>query len=135
MPNGSTLAGSTVSYIVVTFDKEMLAGDPSNNPDSVLNPENYVLLDGNGNPIAGAIVHIDYGLSEVAQMADVYGMDPLPSNKWEAILTMDGNPNVAGDQALGNGTYTLELLNAIEPSTTTTGQTGLEDSNGSFAQP
>ena len=130
VPNGSTLIGSTVSYLVVTFDKEMLAGDPADYPDSVLNPDNYVLLDGNGNQIAGAVVHVDYGLSEVAQMADVFGMDPLPSNKWEAILTLDGNPHKAGDQPLGNGTYTLELLNAITPSSTTTGQTGLEDING-----
>ena len=120
----------SVQYFVLTFDQPMLAGDPTVDPDSVLNAANYELFDANGNLLSNAISHVDYGLNEVAKMAGTYGLNPVPSNKYEVILTLDGSSNEPGNQSLPAGTYTLQVNQAIQSSLTSVGQTGLRNIYG-----
>ena len=119
--------GVNSQYFVLTFDEPMLAGDPTLNPDSVYDLSNYQLYNSSGTQISNAITHIDYGVSEVAQVAAAYGngLNPIPDNRWEVVLTIDG-----GTTPLPDGTYTLVVLNAIPSSSTTAGQTGLRDIYG-----
>ncbi len=85
----------------------------------VTNPANYQLMLG-GVPINGAITHVDYGLSEASQLARNAVDDPanwasysdlslLPTNRWEVVLTIDGNGTQIGDPLLV-GSYTLKML-------------------------
>ncbi|MGA2502147.1 MAG: hypothetical protein ABSH20_30760, partial [Tepidisphaeraceae bacterium] len=123
-----TATNVNAQYLVLMFDEPMLAGDPTVDPDSVYNLANYQLYNGATNTlISGVITHIDYGLSEVAQMAGPYGngMNPVPDNKWEAILTVNN-----GATPLAPGTYTLKVLNAVPSSSTTAGQNGLRNVYG-----
>ena len=129
--NATSVSGvNSVQFFVLTFDQPMLAGDPSVNPDSVLNPANYNIVDANGNIISNAIAHVDYGLSEVAEMAGSYGLNPVPSGKYEIILTLDANPNLPGNQPLTPGTYSLQINQAVPANSTTAGQTGLRNIYG-----
>ncbi|MGA2253720.1 MAG: hypothetical protein ABSG53_03585, partial [Thermoguttaceae bacterium] len=125
--NNATATGANAQYLVLTFDEPMLSDNPLTDPDSVYNPSNYQIYDSSGNLLSNDITHIDYGLSEVAQMAGTYGngMNPIPDNKWEVILTIND-----GTTPLPNGTYTLDVLNAVPASSTTAGQPGLRDIYG-----
>jgi hypothetical protein len=130
-------AGVNAQYFVVVFDEPMFTGDwgtntVNPNQDSVLNPANYEIEDGNGNLISNAVVHVDYGMSELAQVAGQYqlgGSSAVPSDKYEAVLTLDGDPNTPGDQPLPDGTYTL-IVKAAASSTTGTAQNGLRNIYG-----
>ncbi len=119
--------GVNSQYFVLTFDEPMLAGDPTLNPDSVYDLSNYQLYNSSGTQISNAFTHVDYGLSEVAQVAAANGngLNPIPDNRWEVVLTING-----GTTPLPDGTYTLTVLNAIPSSSTTAGQTGLRDIYG-----
>ena len=128
-PSG-TATNVNSQYMVLTFDEPLTTGDPTVNPDSVYNTANYQIYDSNGNILPKAVAHVDYGLSEVAWMSGNYGMDPIPSNKWEVILTIDGNSAVPGNRPLPDGTYTLKVLNAVPASSTTAGQTGIRNIYG-----
>ncbi len=88
--------------------------------NAVTNPANYELLL-NGVRIQGAITQVDYGLSEASVLARNAANDPtdwgsysdlslLPTNRWEAVLTIDGNGTQPGDPLLGTGNYTLVVL-------------------------
>jgi hypothetical protein len=125
-----TATGVNAQYFVLTFDEPLLDGDPATTADSVLNPANYQIYNNTGTLLSGVITHVDYGLSEQAQVAASDGTNPIPDNKWEVILTLDGNPSLAGNQPLPAGTYTLKVLNAIPASSTTSGQTGICDIYG-----
>ena len=116
-------------YMILTFDEEMMAGDPAQNPDSVLNPKNYRFYDAAGNELIGTVVNVQYGLSEVAQLAGL-GLNPIPSNKWEVVLTLDGDTRTPGIQPLADGSYTMQVVHAIQSSSTTAGQAGLRDRAG-----
>ncbi len=63
---------------------------------------------------------------------DMYSdLSTLPSNHWEAVLTIDGDPSTSGLQMLAAGNYTLE---ALVPQAGTVsnpnGRTGLRDAAG-----
>ena len=81
--------------MVLTFDEPMLADNPATDPDSVYNTANYQIYDSNGNLLSGVVTHVDYGLSEVSQVANLYGFtninstSDVPDNKWEVVLTID----------------------------------------------
>jgi hypothetical protein len=131
---GNIVAGETASYFVLTFDQPLLSGDPNVNPDSALDPNNYKIYDSNGNLLSGVITHVDYGLSEVAQLAGQpayqgHNLNPIPSNKYEVVLTLNGSQNSAqqGVQPLSDGTYTLVVDNAVPVSATTAGQSGIRN--------
>ncbi len=122
----ASAVGVNSKYMVLTFDEPMLADNPATDPDSVYNTANYQIYDSNGNLLSGVVTHVDYGLSEVSQVANLYGFtninstSDVPDNKWEVVLTID-DPTTGG--ALPNGTYTLEVLAAEHAFTG--GQTGL----------
>jgi hypothetical protein len=123
----SSAVGVNSKYLVLTFDEPMLADNPATDPDSVYNTANYQIYDSNGNLLSNVITHVDYGLSEVSQVAGQYGFtninssSAIPDNKWEVVLTIDDSSTATGE--LPNGTYTLKVLAAEHA--TTGGQTGL----------
>jgi len=118
---GATVEGS-VSQIVVTFNEELLGGDPQAILDSVLNPENFVLYR-NGVEIPRGIVKVDFGMNAASLLNGTsydlngdgvpdgtYQLYSLPTNKWEAVLTVDGNGALeAGTPGLADGDYQLVI--------------------------
>ena len=122
-----------VQYIVIPFDEELMGGDPTENPDSVLNPGNFhIYLD--DIEIPQGIAKVDFGMNKAADLAGTpdglggtYDLSPVPSNKWEAVLTLDANgPNGADALALPAGAYTVEPQTSL-PSE---GVSGLRDLAG-----
>ena len=113
---GAVLTASLNNYIVLTFDEDML----NSGQDAVTDLDNYRLL-ANGVELTGGIVHIDYGLNKAAE---IFGT--LPTNKWEAVLTLDGQPLDPAQSALKPGNYTIE---ALAP-TLDGSSTGLRDLRG-----
>ena len=91
--------------------------------DSATNPKNYRLSQ-NGVDVPGGIVAIEFGMNRASELADAYGLDPIPSNKWEAVFTLDGNGLEAGLFPLGSGLYTIEALGPSTP------RSGLRDKAG-----
>lgn len=67
---------------------------------------------------------------------DGKGMDgtgtdgPVPTNKWEAILTLDGNGLDPGIIPLETGYYTIEVIAPVDATPTQPGQSGLRDAAG-----
>ncbi len=123
----ASAVGVNSTHMILTFDEPMLADNPATDPDSIYNVANYQIYDSNGNLLSNVISHVDYGLSEVSQVAGLYGFtninstSSIPDNKWEVVLTINDTSTTTG--ALPNGTYTLKLLAAEHA--TTGGQTGL----------
>ncbi|MCS7239389.1 MAG: hypothetical protein NZ899_14150, partial [Thermoguttaceae bacterium] len=121
VPAGGVIEGP-VYHLVVTFDEEVFAGNPAQFRDSVLNPENFVLYRGDVE-IPGGVIKVEFGLNKAAELAGrpdgvdhdgdgvpdgVYTLSSLPSNKWEAVLTLDANGVIgAGAPGLEAGDYRL----------------------------
>jgi subtilisin-like proprotein convertase family protein len=125
-----------VQYVVITFDEEMLAGDPEAVAGSVLNTANYILYE-SGAEVSGGVLNVSFGLSKAAELSgeidpltgEAYDLDAIPSNKWEAVITLDSNPDVAGAQPLQDGHYAIQVLSTA--STATSNDTlGLRDKSG-----
>ncbi len=115
-----------LQYIVLDFDEDLLAGNPTTNPDSVLNPANYI-LSRNGLVLTGGVANVQYGLNKAYQA----GLSPLPTNKWEVILTVDGNSTLAGLQPLNTGTYTIQVVSPVAASQQNpNGVSGIRDAAG-----
>jgi large repetitive protein len=140
--NGGSLEDSAVlqnhlQYVVMTFDEEMLSGDPAEMADSILNSENFKLFESNAE-VKDGIINVAFGLSKAAELAgqidpltgQVYGLDAIPSNKWEAIITLDGDPDASGAQPLRDGFYSFEALASVSGSSTVPGHSGLRDRVG-----
>ena len=140
--NGSSLEDDAVlqkhlQYVVLTFDEEMLSGDPAEIADSILNTENFRLFESNAE-VTDGIVNVAFGLSKAAELAsqidpltgEVYGLDAIPSNKWEAVITLDGDSDQDGAQPLRDGFYSFEALASVAGSSTVQGQSGLRDRVG-----
>jgi len=142
-----------LQYLILTFDEELLAVpdvetqleylgiDPADASesllgelqrrfdDSALNPNNYRLLR-NGVMVGGAITNVEFGMNIAADRAAEYGLDPIPSNKWEVILTFDEDVLAPGLQPLPIGQYTIEVQHPIPVTTIHQGQTGIRDKSG-----
>ncbi|GAB6165288.1 hypothetical protein JCM19992_12880 [Thermostilla marina] len=142
-----------LQYLVVTFDEEMLAYDQAtlgwalqerDNAlanglpvpaavkhvlDSVTNPENYRLAR-NGVLMGGSIVHVDFGMNMASQLADTLGLDPTPTNKWEAVLTIDADAGQPGLQPLPADIYSLEVVAPIGAGQGQLEQSGVRDKVG-----
>jgi len=137
-PNGAPvesggLIDAPVTHLVLTFDEDMMTiGE-----DSVTNPDNYRLLL-NQVEIPGAIIGVQYGMNRAADLAGqidplsglAYNVNPVPSNKWEAILTLDGNGLDPGIIPLETGYYTIEVIAPVDPTPTQPGRSGLRDAAG-----
>ena len=67
-------------------------------PHSVLNLDNWNLTL-NGATIFQGVSHVDFGLNQ----AYMSGLVATPSNKYEAVLTFDGNPSASRQPAAGHG--------------------------------
>ncbi len=99
---------SEVVRFVVTFGEDVSTASGGNGADSVLNPANWQVTK-DGRVLAGAVATVQYGLN----MAYDLGLVSEPSNKYEAVITFDGDSAAAGNQALGQGTYVLTLRDAV----------------------
>ncbi|MGQ9562429.1 MAG: hypothetical protein ACUVQG_00745, partial [Thermogutta sp.] len=118
---GATVEGS-ITHIVITFNEELLGGDPQVILDSVLNPENFVLYR-NGVEIPRGVAKVDFGMNAASLLNgstyDVngdglpdgtYQLYSLPTNKWEAVLTLDGNGALElGAPGLADGDYQIVI--------------------------
>ncbi|MBN1911068.1 MAG: trypsin-like serine protease [Pirellulales bacterium] len=106
-----------VSYVIVTFDEELMTFDPLYPESNALTPENWALMmDGmDGVEITGGISQVYFGMNKSADpdLVAQYGLNPLGSNKWEAVLILDGDPAEAGDQPLGNGQYAIVAKHSL----------------------
>ncbi len=122
----------SVNYVVLTFDEQLMMGDPLVNPDSALNPENYALYQNNVQ-LPGGIAKVEFGLNKAAELAGqddgfggTYPIAWAASNKWEAVLTLDGDLGLSEEiTPLGNGTYTVVALAPDD----VLGTSGLHDVN------
>lgn len=95
-----------VNRFVVIFGEDVVS-DSSGAFSSVTNPNNWQLMVG-GRLEPGSIVNVQYGLNLRASQ----GGDP--SDKFEAIVTLDGDPATPGIQPLPRGRYTLIARDRIE---------------------
>jgi len=142
-----------LQHLVLTFDEELkavpdvstqleyLGIDPADASDSLLaelqrrfddsalNPNNYRLLR-DGVMVGGVLADVEFGMNIVADRAAEYGLSPIPSNKWEVILTFDNDTLAPGLQPLPVGRYAVEVLHPIPVTTIHQGQTGLRDKAG-----
>ncbi len=68
----------------------------------------------NGVEVSGAIASVQYGMNKASDLAQMAAADPtdygqyadlsaVPTNHWEAVITLDGNVAQAGIQPLGSG--------------------------------
>ncbi|MBN2477131.1 MAG: proprotein convertase P-domain-containing protein [Pirellulales bacterium] len=102
--------------------------------DSVTNPENYRLMI-NGIELVGGIMNVEFGLNKAAELAgqidpvtgQPYDLDPVPTNKWEAVFTLDGDVIEPGVTPLSYGLYTIEALAPVGPTGGATSTSGLRD--------
>ena len=101
--------GSEVSMFVVSLSENVSTASGASGADSILNPANWQLTKG-GMVLSGAIADVQYGLN----MAYNLGLAAAPSNKYEAIVTFDGDPAAAGIQTLGQGTYVLTIKESVK---------------------
>ncbi len=132
MADGDEVVGP-VQYVVLTFDEELMTGDPDENPDSALNPENFVLFRGD-QEIPFGIAKVEFGMNKAADLAGTddglggsYPSAWTASNKWEAVLVIDGNGGLtSGITSLGTGQYTVRAR-APRPED---GVSGLRDKAG-----
>ncbi len=130
-----------LQYVVLSFNEDMLSGDPARNPDSVLNTANFALFE-SGTELPGAISRVVYGLSKVAELKNAKdaggnplypefsNFNPIPSNKWEAVVVFDGDPTTPNADPLPDGFYTFQAYAAVASSSTGAGHTGLRDRAG-----
>ena len=115
-----------LKYLVLTFDEDMM----TTGSDSVTNVLNYQLLR-NGVELRGAVIKAEYGLNKASELASAYGLSATPSNKYEVVLTIDGNGAETGTPALGTGDYTIVALAPVAATAANpNGQSGLRDRAG-----
>ena len=95
--------------------------------DSVTNPENYELLR-NDRTFAGGVAQVEYGLNKAYEL----GLSDVRTNKWEAVLHLDGDmvDPTDGYQPLAHGAYQLNIINPIPNGNLSISQSGLRDKNG-----
>ena len=99
----------SVQYLVVDFDKDMM----QTGPNSVTNPNNWSLVD-NGVAISGAIHSIEFGMNMAAALSGVLPLDPVGTNRWEAVIEVDGNGLLTGVTPLADGHYQLIAKASLE---------------------
>ena len=124
---------SPVTHLVLTFDEDML----TTGLDSVTNLDNYVLLR-SGIELADSLIHIEYGMNKAADLAGTidpitglpYDLSYIPTNKWEAVFTLDGNGLDTGIRPLDNGLYTIVARTPVPATGTAPAQSGLRDKAG-----
>ncbi|MCG2682221.1 MAG: S1 family peptidase, partial [Planctomycetales bacterium] len=101
--------GSVATRFVVTFGENVSTASGASGAQSVLNPANWQVTK-DGRVLAGAVAAVQYGLNMAYQL----GLASAPSNKYEAVVTFDGDAAAAGNQALGIGAYVLTVKDKVE---------------------
>ncbi|MFW5692658.1 MAG: hypothetical protein ACOCWL_00435, partial [Thermoguttaceae bacterium] len=89
----------SVTQLVVTFGENVQVGSAAVY-NAVTNTANWELTR-NGEIVPNAIVSVQFGLNAA-------------TNKYEAVVSLDGDPNLAGAQPLGPGQYQLNLQDRVE---------------------
>ncbi|MGA2061003.1 MAG: hypothetical protein ABSG67_11015, partial [Thermoguttaceae bacterium] len=130
----------TMQYLTVSFDEPMMTTGSS----SVTNPQNWALMK-DGTVINGGISKIYYGLNMASQLGQWSIQDPADysqfasfqnapaSNKYEAVIILDGNGQAAGTPALSNGNYQVVALNSLrDVAGNPLGRTGYNINGNSF---
>ncbi len=103
-----------LQYMVVSFDEPMMTTGAS----SVTDPRNWALMK-DGTVINGGISKIYYGLNMASQLgqsglSQFSGLlNSSASNRYEAVIILDGNGMAAGTPALVNGHYQIVALNSL----------------------
>ncbi|HYW81123.1 MAG TPA: hypothetical protein VE890_16190, partial [Thermoguttaceae bacterium] len=124
----------TIAWAIAERDLAIADGLPIDGTvaailDSVTNVENYRLLR-NGAEMPETIVRVEFGMSMAAELADTYGLNPIPSNKWEAVITFDANGIDPGVEPLSSGLYTIETLAPAPDMQAALSQSGIRDKSG-----
>jgi hypothetical protein len=105
-----------LTQLTIVFDEEMM----TTGPDSVTNPANYRLVH-DGTLLSNVITNIQFGLNPA-------------TNKWEAVLTLDGNGGASGVVPLDDGLYQLTVLNSVRDKVgNPLGATGLNPKGNSIS--
>jgi hypothetical protein len=102
--NGQITDSALSQYMIVSFDEPMM----TTGTGSVTNVNNWALMK-NGVKVNGGISKIYYGMNMASQMGVGLG-----SNRYEAVLLLDGNGATAGTPALTNGHYQLVAFNTFK---------------------
>ena len=105
----SAVVDTAPTKLVVTFGENLSTQGGASGPHSVLNLANWQIAL-NGKTVSGGIVSVQYGLNE----AYILGLESQPSNKYEAVLTLDGDLTTAGNQALAKGSYILTIKDPVQ---------------------
>ncbi len=92
------------TQFVITFGEALSTQSGSSGAGSVLNLENWQLSH------IGGVTGVEYGLNAAYNS----GLASTPSNKYEVVLTFDGNLSTAGNQALTVGAYNLTIFSYVE---------------------
>ncbi len=105
--NSALLSGP--AKLIVTFSEALSTQNGAVGIHSILNLANWQFANNGGNIVNG-VSSVQYGLNE----AYLLGLESTPSDKYEAVITLDANPNVAGNQAPGPGSYKLTISSAVQ---------------------
>ena len=97
-----------VTKFVVTFDENLNTDLGVNGLHSIENPNNWRLTK-DGTAIFHGVATIHFGLNQ----GYVEGLEAAPTNKFEAVITFDADPNTAGTQQLGSGDYVLSVRDTV----------------------
>lgn len=101
-----------LTRLILTFNEEMLASGVN----SITNLNNYQLLldydpaTNEGVALNGGVYQVVFGMNKAYDL----GYSDVPSNKWEAVVTLDGDEETDGAQPLDADTYTLKLISKSE---------------------
>jgi len=135
--DAAALADALAQYETLTLAGLPVPASVMRILDSVTNPNNYELYRGT-RKLEGAIVTVHFGMNKAADLAgqidpvtgQPYQVSPTPSNKWEAVLTIDANGEEPGYVPLGTGIYRVVTLGPQAATTSTSETSGLRDRAG-----
>ena len=121
LQDGGQVIGE-LQYIVVTFDEDMMR----DGIHSILDPENWALMR-DGIEVQGGISQVFFGMNAAADLASSLGLNAAGSNKWEAVIVLDGNGMGDGITSLDDGHYQIVALNSLrDRAGNALGRTGYE---------
>lgn len=113
LPNGQRLADgadvtTSLNYVVVGFDEQLT----THGVHSVLDPNNWALVK-DGVEVPDGISQVFFGLNMSATFSSVLGGSDVGSNKWEAVLVLDGNGVEDGTPSLADGRYEIVAKSSL----------------------
>jgi putative transposon-encoded protein len=125
--SGEQIQG-TVSYIIITFDENMMTN--TSLAGCVTDLSNWALLV-NGVVLNGGIYHVEFGMNRARDL----GLSNTGSNKYEAVLYLDGDATTSGAQALKDGNYQIVALNSLrDKAGNPLGRTGWQINGASWSR-